>query len=58
MVFYLLEILVLTAIAVWYYQEDKKPEEKPQVVVSKGPTAAQVMAMYKVAEKVKREQGA
>jgi hypothetical protein len=58
MVFYLLEVLILTAVAVWYYQEDKKPEGKPQAVVSKGPTAAQVMAMYKMAEKVKRDQGA
>jgi len=58
MVFYFLEMLVLSAVAVWYYQEDKKIQEKPQVIMPKGPTAAQVMAMYKVAEKVKREQGA
>ena len=58
MVFYLLEVLILTAVAVWYYQEDKKSEGKPQAVVSKGPTAAQVMAMYKRAEKIKRDQGA
>ena len=58
MVFYLLEILMLSAVATWYYQKDKKIEEKPRVIVSRGPTAAQVMAMYKIAEKVKREQGA
>lgn len=58
MVFYLLEVLILTAVAVWYYREDKNQEETPRVVEHKGPSAAQVMAMYKVAEKLKREQGA
>jgi len=58
MVFYLLEVLFLASFTVWYYKEDKKAEEKPHAVESRGPTAAQVMAMYKVAEKLKREQGA
>lgn len=55
-VFYLLELLVLFAVAVWYYHEPKtelvsKRETKPQ-----GPTAAQALAIYKMTNKIKREQ--
>lgn len=55
MVFYLIEVLVLISVAVWYYKEEPK---QPQVIPAKitGPSTAQVMAMYRTADKLKREQ--
>lgn len=55
-VFYLLEILFLISIAVWYYKKEQKHEPRPQRIEKTGPTTSQVMAMYKIVNKIKREQ--
>lgn len=55
-VFYLLELLVLFSVAVWYYHEPKIIVVRKSEIEPQGPTAAQAMAMYKVASKIKREQ--
>jgi hypothetical protein len=57
MVFYLLEVLCLIAVAVWYYKEPKQEIRTVEQPVNNGPTAAQALAMHKMAEKLRREQG-
>jgi len=56
MVFYLLEILILLTVAVWYFKQEKKSKLQTQTIKHKGLTASQIMAMYSVVNKIKREQ--
>ena len=53
-VFYLLEIMVLLAVAVWYYQEPKKIPLKKAVKQPTMPTASQIIKMRKLTEQLKR----
>lgn len=58
MVAYLLAVLFYTMIAIWYYKQDQLEQtQETQSRVPAGPTAAQVMAMYKVKKEIQRQQG-
>jgi len=58
MVSYLLAVLFYSMIAIWYCKQDQQdPTPKIESRIPSGPTAAQVMAMYKVKKEIKRQQG-
>jgi hypothetical protein len=57
MVGYLLAVMVYTAIAVWYLQQDQQEQQQQKDIrVASGPTAAQVMAMHKMRKELERQQ--
>lgn len=56
MVFYLLEVMILTAFAIVYYKQEQQQETLAEDLKSAGPTASQVMAMYKVKKELERQQ--
>jgi hypothetical protein len=58
MIFYLLEVLVLAALA-WNLTREYQIEEQKQIQLSEtaGPSPAQVMAMHKMRKELQRQQG-
>jgi NADH:ubiquinone oxidoreductase subunit 6 (subunit J) len=57
MVGYLLAVMVYTAIAVWYLQQDQQEQQQQKDIrAPSGPTAAQVMAMHKMRKELERQQ--
>jgi len=58
MVSYLLAVLFYSITAIWYYKQHQvNPIQETESRLPSGPTAAQVMAMYKVKKEIQRQQG-
>lgn len=58
MVFYLLEVLFLALTIFWFYKEEPKKQIKIiENNTQTGLSASKAMAMYKMADKLRREQG-
>lgn len=57
MVFYLLEVLVLTSVAVWYYKDPKKEFINKMPPSAKRPLAADLIKMRRFQEHMRRIRG-
>jgi hypothetical protein len=54
MVFYLIEVFVLTIVCIWYYKEPKTEEVKIVEVQTKGPAASDLIKMRNLKKQIER----
>lgn len=54
MVFYLIEVFVLTIACIWYYKEPKTEEVKIVEVQTKGPAASDLIKMRNLKKQIER----